>query len=110
MGCFCVLVRWIFVGCGSSVVEFSIFLQDSVTPEDEETTPEEPWVVETTFGVGGWSRRYFCMDFASSVWSVSCVVTPLFLFSALLVLSAFCALLRLCFVLGTCFALFACAT
>ena len=35
------------------VVQFSLFLQDSVTPEDEETTPEEPWVVETTFGVGG---------------------------------------------------------
>ena len=24
-----------------------------MTPEDEETTPEEPWVAETTFGVGG---------------------------------------------------------
>ena len=35
------------------VVQFSLFLQDSVTLEDEETTPEEPWVVETTFGVGG---------------------------------------------------------
>ena len=34
------------------VVQFSLFLQDSVTPEDE-TTPEEHWVVETTFGVGG---------------------------------------------------------
>ena len=39
------------------MVEFSFFLQDLVTPEDEETTPEEPWVVETTFGVGGWIRR-----------------------------------------------------
>ena len=35
------------------VVQFSLFLQDSVTPGDEETTPEEPWVVETTFVVGG---------------------------------------------------------
>ena len=35
------------------VVQFSLFLQDSVTPEDKETTPEEPWVVETNFGVGG---------------------------------------------------------
>ena len=57
-----------------------------------------------------WSRHPFCMDFASSVWSVSCVVPPFSCFRALLVLSAFCALLRLCFVLGTCFALFACAT
>ena len=24
-----------------------------MTPEDEETTPEEPWVLETTFGVIG---------------------------------------------------------
>ena len=59
------------------VVQFSLFLQDSVTPEDKETTPEEHWVVETTFGVGGGvARRPFCMDFASSVWSVSCVVPP----------------------------------
>ena len=29
-------------------VQFSLFLQDSPTPEDKET-----WVVETTFGVGG---------------------------------------------------------
>ena len=39
--------------CCSVLFSFSLFLQVSVTPKDEETTPEEPWVVETTFGVGG---------------------------------------------------------
>ena len=33
-----------------------------MTTEDKETTPEEPWVVETIFGVGGG-------DVAPSVWT-----------------------------------------
>ena len=54
-GCTLALRRLIFL-CISllfCVVQFSFLLQDSVLAEDKETTPEEPRVVETTFGVVG---------------------------------------------------------